>query len=63
MDKVLEGIAVSDSPATGPDAFEVRAEIRSSAAVRRLLDEVRCDELTEYSAMQCYDRDHNRHNR
>jgi hypothetical protein len=63
MDKNSETVAVADAPATNRDEFKVRAEMRTSAAVLRLLDEVRCDELNGDSAMQCYDRAHNRHNR
>jgi len=63
MEKLNEQITVDDVPATNPETFEVRSEMLTSTAVCRLLDEVRCDELTGYSAMQRYDRDHNRHNR
>jgi hypothetical protein len=36
---------------------------RNSAAIRRLMDEVRDEELTDVSAAAHYNRQHNRHNR
>ena len=39
------------------------ATLRDSAAVRRLMDEVRCEEMNGSSASTAYDRAHNRHNR
>ena len=36
---------------------------RESAALRRLMDEVRCEEVNGSSASTAYDRAHNRHNR
>jgi hypothetical protein len=41
----------------------VSAAPRDSAALRRLMDEVRCEELTVSSAAMHYNRQHNRHNR
>jgi hypothetical protein len=35
----------------------------SSAALRRLMDEVRCEEMTDSLAAVGYNRAHNRHNR
>ncbi len=35
----------------------------TSAALRRLMDEVRCDPETSSSASMAYNRQHNRHNR
>ncbi len=63
MDRLLEEIVADDDRSTVSDAFEIRAEMQKSAAVLRLLDEVRCDDSAGESAMQCYDRAHNRHNR
>ena len=37
--------------------------VRDSAAVRRLMEEVRCEEKNGSSPPMAYDRAHNRHNR
>ena len=36
---------------------------RDSAALRRLMEEVRCEDLNVSSAATAYNRQHNRHNR
>jgi len=36
---------------------------RDSAALRRLMEEVRCDDVKVSSAATAYNRQHNRHNR
>ena len=36
---------------------------RDSAALRRLMEEVRCEDLNVPSAAAAYNRQHNRHNR
>lgn len=63
MDRLLEETVADDDRSTVSDAFEIRAEMQKSAAVLRLLDEVRCNDGSGESAMHCYDRAHNRHNR
>lgn len=42
---------------------QVCPEMLASAAVQRLLEEVRCDGLNERCVAGKYDRTHNRHNR
>ena len=63
MDQIHEQVMLDEIPASGHEHFNVRPEVRTSAAIQRLLDEVRCDELNGHSAAQGYDRAHNRHNR
>ena len=43
--------------------FAVRPEAMKSAAMQRLLEEVRCAEFNGIPAAGAYDRAHNRHNR
>lgn len=63
MDDPKDHAASNEVMTSNSASSKVRPEVRMSAAVRRLLDEVRCDELNGYSSAHGYDRAHNRHNR
>jgi hypothetical protein len=63
----METVSYEQSPANAlptPSAASssVSAPPRDSAAIRRLMEEVRCDEMIT-SASAAYNRQHNRHNR
>jgi hypothetical protein len=54
------------APATSKplsDNSPLPGRLRDSAAIRRLLEEVRYEEINGSSAAAAYDRAHNRHNR
>jgi hypothetical protein len=53
----------SATPRQLPADTSVTATPRDSAALRRLMDEVRHEEMNGSSASTAYDRAHNRHNR
>jgi hypothetical protein len=64
----MEFIAADQLPSTAISTpfqadSSVSAAPRDSAALRRLMEEVRCEELTSSSAAMAYNRQHNRHNR
>lgn len=66
MKSILESrqtVADASSESTSLLAFEVKPEMLDSPALKRLLDEVRCSELTGMPATAAYNREHNRHNR
>ncbi len=46
-----------------PQSLQIRPELLTSPAVKRLLEEIRCDGLDERAVGTKYDRTHNRHNR
>lgn len=60
--KTYEHLAAVESTVPASDS-SVNTAPKDSAAIRRLLDEVRCEELTQSSAATAYNRQHNRHNR
>jgi hypothetical protein len=57
----LESPAAVETPAPAPQAQLTTP--RDSAALRRLMDEVRFQDTNPGSASAAYDRAHNRHNR
>jgi hypothetical protein len=63
---MMELTAYEQFPATlttaSPEST-VAAAPQNSAAIRRLIEEVRFEELTDVSAAAHYNRQHNRHNR
>jgi hypothetical protein len=62
----MEITAQEQFPATLTTAMSestIAAAPKNSAAIRRLMEEVRCEELTGFSAATAYNREHNRHNR
>jgi len=63
----METVSYDQSPANAlptPSAASssISTPPRDSAALRRLMDEVRCEEMIT-SAAAAYNRQHNRHNR
>jgi hypothetical protein len=63
----METVSYDQSPANAlptlsPASSSVSTPPRDSAALRRLMDEVRCEEMIT-SAAAAYNRQHNRHNR
>lgn len=59
-----------DEPTTSTKPAQLSSEdtplttrLRDSAALRRLMEEVRCEDTNGSSAAMAYDRAHNRHNR
>lgn len=53
---------VEELPVASGETLEVRPEMLMSAAVQRLLHEVRCEDV-DPAATHAYNRTHNRHNR
>jgi len=53
----------SVEPALPPVSVPLATAIRDSVALRRLMEEVRCERAVGSSAGAAYDRVHNRHNR
>jgi hypothetical protein len=51
------------TPALLSENTPVNSAPRDSAALRRLMDEVRCEDTNGSSVPDTYDRAHNRHNR
>jgi hypothetical protein len=59
----LEQSAVTAIPTPLPENTHVDGMPRNSAALRRLMEEVRLEETNGSSIAGSYDRAHNRHNR
>jgi hypothetical protein len=53
----------SATPASLSENTPVNSTLRDSAALRRLMDEVRFEDMNGSSVAGTYDRAHNRHNR
>lgn len=63
MDLTCEQLVAAVPSTSVASDSSMNASPRDSAAIRRLMDEVRCEELTTSSAATAYNRQHNRHNR
>ena len=63
----MEAVSCEQSPAKAPatpsvPSSSISTPPRDSVAIRRLMEEVRCEEMMT-SAAAAYNRQHNRHNR
>jgi len=59
----FEQPAASTAPPALSANTPLTTALRDSAAIRRLMEEVRCEDMSGTSAKLGYDRAHNRHNR
>ena len=59
----FEQLTASTKPAQSSVDTPPATTLRDSAALRRLMEEVRCEGMNVSSPAMAYDRAHNRHNR
>ena len=59
----FEQPTASAEPAQSPVDTPPTTTLRDSAALRRLMEEVRCEDMSGSSGSMAYDRAHTRHNR
>lgn len=63
MESVTFDQPTAIATSTPPENVALTNTTRDSVAIRRLMEEVRCEDVGYLTVGQSYDRSHNRHNR